>query len=90
MVMSIPIGYFIPFTAQCQEPRTGADLLEVFDAARHAQPTTRAPVAYPFVIGTKPSDMPLGSMQGQKESDPKRVGRGGELDAGRPSKAGVL
>lgn len=38
-------------------------MLKVFDAAQHAQPTTRA---YSFIIQTKAWDIRLGSMRRRK------------------------
>ena len=49
------------------------NLLEIFDAARYAQPTTHARIAYPPIVRTKSSDMRLGSMQRRKEYDHERV-----------------
>jgi len=65
----------------------GRGMLEVFDAARHAQPSVGT---YGFIVLTKASDMRLRSMELRIESDSKRVRYREESNAWRLRKAVIF
>lgn len=77
---------YSPQPLPLRQPNTA--LLKVPNAAQHAQPIARA--AYPFMVPTKASDMPLGSMKCRKESHSEKIGCGNESDARKLWRVGVL